>query len=168
MVSMQMGVQRIFLDAADTTAFKVWTSPSLGFSQIDEATLIPLCHQYTLVHNTRQNGLERCIKLIPSQEELMSQVLLPAYTLHTSNQDCTPVCPTSMRLQPPPACLPTVRLPQQHSKRTCALFMHATAVRPYPLKGYSLGSLGSAMSYCTASIACATQAVMPEALTSEF
>lgn len=52
MVYMQLGVQRIFLDAADTTTFKVWTSSNLGFSQIDEATFIPLCHQYTLVHNT--------------------------------------------------------------------------------------------------------------------
>ncbi len=116
MVFMQMGVQRIFLDAADTTAFKVWTSSNLGFSQIDEATFILLCHQYTLVHNIRRNGLERCIKLIPSQEELMSQVLLAAYILHTSSQDCTPVCPTSVRLQPPPACLPSVRLPLQHFK----------------------------------------------------
>lgn len=99
MVYMQMGVQRIFLDAADTTAFKVWTSSSLGFTKIDEATFNSLHIQYTLVHNTRQNGLQRCIKLIPSQEELMSQVLLPAYMLHTSTQDCTPVCPTSMQLQ---------------------------------------------------------------------
>ena len=114
MVYMQMGVQRIFLDAADTTASKVWTSSTLGFTMIDEATFIPLCHQYTLVHNIRRNGLERCIKLIPSQEELMSQVLLPAYMLHASSQDCTPVCPTSVRLQPPPACLPSLRLPLQN------------------------------------------------------
>ena len=99
MVYMQMGVQRIFLDAADTTAFKVCTSSSLGFTKIDEATFNSLHIHYTLVHNTRQNGLQRCIKLIPSQEELMSQVLLRVYMLHTSTQDCTPVCPTSMQLQ---------------------------------------------------------------------
>ena len=128
MVFMQMGVQRIFLDAADTTACKVWTSASLGFSQIDEATFIPLCHQYTLVHNTRRNGLERCIKLIPSQEELMSQVLLPAYMLHTSSQDCTPVCPTSVRLQSHQHAFHQYASHYNTSMKTCALFIHATAV----------------------------------------
>ena len=99
MVYMQMGVQRIFLDAADTTAFKVWTSPTLGFTKTDEATFLSLHNQYTLVHNTRHNGLQRCIKLTPSQEELLSLVLLAANMLHTLCQDCTPVCPTSMQLQ---------------------------------------------------------------------
>ena len=111
MVYMQMGVQRIFLDAADTTACKVWTSSNLGFSQIDEATFISLCHQYTLVHNIRRHGLEQCIKLIPSQEELMSQVLLAAYILHSRLHTCTPnISAASLT----PACLPSVHLPLQH------------------------------------------------------
>ena len=128
MVYMQLGVQRIFLDAADTIAFKVWTSSNLGFSQIDEATFIPLCHQYTLVHNTRGNGLERCIKLIPSQEELMSQVLFAAYMLHSSRQHCTPVCPTSVRLQSHQQAFHQNASHYNISKRACALFIHATAV----------------------------------------
>ncbi len=45
MVYMQVGVLRIFLDAADTNAFKVWTSSSLGFTKIDEATYLSLHNQ---------------------------------------------------------------------------------------------------------------------------
>ncbi len=128
MVYMQMGVLRIFLDAADTNAFKVWTSSSLGFTKIDEATYLSLHNQYTLVHNIRQNGLQRCIKLIPSQEELWSQVLLAASMLHTSTQDCTPVCPTSMRLQSHQHAFHQYAFHYNISKRTGTLLTHPKAV----------------------------------------
>lgn len=119
MVKMQIGVLRIFLDAADSVAFQVWTSSSLGFKRIDEATYHALYNQYTLVHNVRQNRLQRCIKLIPSQEELVKQVHLVAIALHTSTAKMHDCMPNSSALpivnsMPSTNTPPTTTFPKEH------------------------------------------------------
>ena len=91
--NLQLGVLRIYLDAADKAACKVWTSPSLGFTVISEATFMDLYGQYTLEHNERRNGLERCIKLLPPMAELQEQVFNSQTALlvcNVPNINCMP------------------------------------------------------------------------------
>ena len=110
--NLQIGSTRIYLDAAHEAACQVWKSPSLGFTVIEEATFMELHTQYTLLHNIRQNGLERCIKLIPATAESLDQVFNSLRPLLRE------MCPTST------ACLPPPCLPLQHLPKPCHFSTH--------------------------------------------
>ena len=68
---MQMGVQRVYLDAAGPVAKKVWCA--LGFTRITEALHQVLANQFCLVLNTL-NITARCLKIVPDQATLLAQV----------------------------------------------------------------------------------------------
>ena len=69
---LQIGVQRIFLDAATDHAKDVWTSNSLGFSVINESAYRVLVKQYTLVENDPVAA--RCLRVIPDRSAMLTQV----------------------------------------------------------------------------------------------
>lgn len=81
---LQMGVKRIFLEAAYRKAKSVWTSSSFAFSVIKNVhDFKRLAMQYTLVQNAGVAG--RCIKLTPTHAALVEQVSLadiPAALCH--------------------------------------------------------------------------------------
>ena len=85
---MQMGVERIYLDAVGETAKDVWCA--IGFSVITEAQHKILAYQYTLVLNALWCIAARCIKLVPSKAALLSQV---SCALHKHVHSCL-LCPT--------------------------------------------------------------------------
>ena len=84
---MQMGVKRIYLDAAGKTAKSVWCA--LGFTVISESQYKVLAHQFCLVLND-VNIDARCLKLVPDRAALLAQV---SCTEHKPAQYCLP-CPT--------------------------------------------------------------------------
>lgn len=71
---MQMGVQRIFLDASNILARDKWLSQSMGFVQIAEADYTVLRTQYSLFRN--DGVAARCMKLVPSRAALLGKVSL--------------------------------------------------------------------------------------------
>ena len=66
-----MGLERIFLDAADKKAKYFWTLPPVGFSVTDWQRLLK---QYSLFKNNYVEA--RCVKLIPTQTALAEQATL--------------------------------------------------------------------------------------------
>ena len=68
----QMGVQRIYLDAASKPAKCAWMAPSLGFSEISQEDYEMLAVQHTLVLNA--NVAARCLKVVPARAALLKQV----------------------------------------------------------------------------------------------
>ena len=79
----QMGVQNIFLDAANETAHKVWTAPTLGFHTITEAQFNVVRAKWTLVHNT--DVFSRLWKVVPEGDALLQQVCLCSTCLPTGH-----------------------------------------------------------------------------------
>lgn len=67
---MQMGVERIFLDAAGEDAKSVWCA--LGFLVITDSQYKVLACQYCLVLN--QYIAARCLQLVPNEAALLAQV----------------------------------------------------------------------------------------------
>ena len=80
---LQMGVQNIFLDAANETAHKVWTAPTLGFHMITEAQFNVVRAKWTLVHNS--DVFSRLWKVVPEGDALLQQVCLCSTCLPTSH-----------------------------------------------------------------------------------
>ena len=68
----KMGVKRIVLEAAFQKSLSVWTSPSMGFSVLQQHDFLRLEMQYTLVKSDGVAG--RCVKLIPPHAALAEQV----------------------------------------------------------------------------------------------
>ncbi|KAL3159105.1 hypothetical protein ABBQ32_011102 [Trebouxia sp. C0010 RCD-2024] len=65
----QMGVERIFLDAAGEDAKSVWCA--LGFLVITDSQYKVLACQYCLVLN--QYIAARCLQLVPNEAALLAQ-----------------------------------------------------------------------------------------------
>ena len=84
---MQMGVQRVYLDAAGEIAKSVWCA--VGFTVITDAPYQVLANQFCLVLNDL-NISARCLKLVPDKATLLAQV---SCTQHKPTQCCLP-CPT--------------------------------------------------------------------------
>lgn len=68
----QMGVKRIFLDAAFEGAKSAWMAPSLGFTEISKEEYEILALQFTFVSNPKVAA--RCIKVVPAHAALLKQV----------------------------------------------------------------------------------------------
>ncbi|KAL3157159.1 hypothetical protein ABBQ38_001399 [Trebouxia sp. C0009 RCD-2024] len=68
----QMGVKRIFLDAAFEGAKSAWMAPSLGFTEISKEEYEILALQFTFVSNPKVAA--RCIKVVPAHAALLKQL----------------------------------------------------------------------------------------------
>ena len=68
----QMGIKRIFLDAATKRAKSAWTSPALGFCTISKEGYAVLAKQFTFILNHPVPA--RCIKIVPAHDALLKQV----------------------------------------------------------------------------------------------
>ena len=71
-VLVQMGVKRIYLDAASHHAKCAWMAPSLGFSESSQEDYEMLAVQHTFVLNAKVAA--RCLKVVPARAALLKQV----------------------------------------------------------------------------------------------
>lgn len=95
---MQMGVDRIFLDAASETAESVWCA--LGFSAIHPRDYKVLARQYCLVLNSDRYVAARCLKHIPHQATLLEQVKCTKYKQLQRCLQCPTWCCNNSILAP--------------------------------------------------------------------
>ena len=69
---MQMGVQRLYLDASNELATDKWLSSSMGFREISTEDYEMLVMQHPLVEYS--DCAAGCLKVIPSKAALLDKV----------------------------------------------------------------------------------------------